>query len=265
VKATPVQALVDGGVAVVVEDLTVSRQRHPAVHHLSGRFEQGSLTAVVGPNGAGKSSLLQALAGELPVAGGRLHVDPALRRRMAYLPQGSAVDRSLPLTVRDFVLWGDWRSSGAFGRVRAAAQAAGGEALAAVGLEGFERRTLAELSVGQFQRVLFARLMLQDASLILLDEPFAAIDERTSHDLLALVQRWHGERRTVIAVLHDLEQVRRVFPRTLLLAREPVAWGPTAQVLDAEHLSRARGMAERWDDAAPECHRHELPVAYRGS
>jgi zinc/manganese transport system ATP-binding protein len=96
VKATPVQALVDGGVAVVVEDLTVSRQRHPAVHHLSGRFEQGSLTAVVGPNGAGKSSLLQALAGELPVAGGRLHVDPALRRRIAYLPQQADIDRSFP-------------------------------------------------------------------------------------------------------------------------------------------------------------------------
>ena len=106
--------------------------------------------------------------------------------------------------------------------------------------------------------MLFARLLLQDAPLILLDEPFNAIDARTSADLLALVQRWHGEARTVVVVLHDLEQVRGHFPQALLLAREPVAWGPTAQVLRAENLFRARQMAEHWDDAAPTCERTPL-------
>ena len=126
-------------------------------------------------------------------------------------------------------------------------------ALHAVGLHGFDRRLIGELSAGQFQRALFARLLLQDAPVILLDEPFNAIDARTTADLLALVHRWHGQARTIVAVLHDMEQVREHFSHTLLLARRCVAWGPTAQVLDARHLLEARKMAEAWDEAAPEC------------
>ena len=91
----------------------------------------------------------------------------------------------------------------------------------AVGLSGFERRSIDTLSVGQFQRVLFARLLLQDADLVLLDEPFAAIDSKTVADLMRVIERWRDEKRTVVAVLHDLDQVKREFPHTLLLAREP--------------------------------------------
>jgi zinc/manganese transport system ATP-binding protein len=177
---------------------------------------------------------------------------------MAYLPQQSHIDRSFPISVLDLVLLGHWRRSGAFGRIDAAARGEAAQALAAVGLYGFERRLIGELSSGQFQRVLFARLLLQDAQLILLDEPFNAIDARTSADLLDLVRRWHGEARTVVVVLHDLEQVRGHFPQALLLAREAVAWGPTAQVLRAENLFRARQMAEHWDEAAPVCERTPL-------
>ena len=241
--------------AVRLHDLTVTHQRHPAVHHLSGTFERGSLTAIVGPNGAGKSSLLDALTGRLVPAGGRIEIAPELRGQIAYLPQQSQIDRSFPLRALDMVLLGHWARLGAFGAAGTAQRAQALEALGAVGLQGFERRLIGELSVGQFQRVLFARLLLQDAALILLDEPFNAIDARTSADLLQLVQRWHGEARTVVAVLHDHEQVRAHFPDTLLLAREPVAWGPTAQVLRAENLFRARQLAERWDEAAPRCAR----------
>jgi zinc/manganese transport system ATP-binding protein len=109
------------------------------------------------------------------------------------------------------------------------------------------------LSAGQAQRVLFARVLMQDAGLILLDEPFNAIDARTTADLLALLHRWKQEARTVIAVLHDIEQVREHFEQVLLLARERVAWGPTAEVLKAEHLFKARQMAEAWDESAPAC------------
>ncbi|HEX2215796.1 MAG TPA: ATP-binding cassette domain-containing protein, partial [Xanthobacteraceae bacterium] len=124
---------------------------------------------------------------------------------------------------------------------------------AAVGLSGFESRPIASLSGGQMQRTLFARLLLQDARVILLDEPFTAIDARTAVDLFALVQRWHGERRTVVAVLHDLDLVRSGFPQTLLLAREPVAWGATADVLTAENLLKARRMCEAFDNRAAAC------------
>lgn len=239
--------------AVRVIDVTVTHQRHPAVHHLSGELAMGSLTAVIGPNGAGKSSLLDALAGRLPLSSGRIEIAPALAGRVAYLPQQSQIDRSFPIGVLDLVALGHWPRRGAYGAIDAPLRERAREALASVGLTGFEQRRIGELSVGQFQRVLFARVLLQDAQLILLDEPFNAIDARTSADLLAVVRRWHGEARTVVAVLHDMELVREHFPQALLLAREPVAWGPTAQVLRAENLFRARQMAERWDETAPVC------------
>ncbi|MGN6116249.1 MAG: metal ABC transporter ATP-binding protein, partial [Nitrobacter sp.] len=116
-----------------------------------------------------------------------------------------------------------------------------------------ENRPIGTLSGGQMQRMLFARVLLQDADVIVLDEPFNAIDAKTSADLLALVRRWHAEKRTVLAALHDLEMVRANFPDTLLLARGAVAWGPTAQVLSAENLAAARQMCEAFDDAAPLC------------
>ena len=103
------------------------------------------------------------------------------------------------------------------------------------------------------QRMLFARVLLQDARLIVLDEPFNAIDAKTSADLLALVKRWHGEGRTVLAALHDMELVRNHFPETLLLARGPVAWGATAEVLTAENLLVALRMCEAFDDSATAC------------
>jgi zinc/manganese transport system ATP-binding protein len=107
--------------------------------------------------------------------------------------------------------------------------------------------------------MLFARVLLQDARLIVLDEPFNAIDAKTSADLLALVQRWHGEGRTVLAALHDMDLVRANFPETLLLARGQVAWGATSQVLTAENLAEARRMCEAFDDGAAACVVHDAP------
>ena len=237
--------------AVTLCDLTVSYRGHPAVHHLSGAFAAGALTAVVGPNGAGKSTLLGALGGTIREFEGRIERDPA--QRVAYLPQASALDRSFPVRVHEMVAMGLWSRIGSFGGLRPEDRSGVDQALAAVGLSGFGARWLGELSAGQAQRVLFARVLLQDAGLILLDEPFNAIDARTTADLLALLHRWKQEARTVIAVLHDIEQVREHFEQVLLLARERVAWGPTAEVLNAEHLFKARQMAEAWDEAAPRC------------
>lgn len=236
--------------AVTIRDLTLGYDRHPAVHHLDLDLATGSLTAVVGPNGAGKSTLMKGLTGELAPLEGRIDRGVA---RLAYLPQLSEVDRSFPVAVGAFVAMGLWHRIGAFGRVGGTDAARVAEALSAVGLTGFERRPIAALSGGQVQRVMFARLLLQDAELILLDEPFTALDARTVADLLAVVQRWHGEGRTVLAVLHDLDLVRRHFPETLLLAREKVAHGPTDKVLTAENLFRARQMSEGFDRKAAVC------------
>ena len=236
--------------ALAIRDLTLGYDRHPAVHHLDLDLCPGSLTAIVGPNGAGKSTLLKGLMGELPPLEGRIDRTIA---RIAYLPQLSEVDRSFPLSVQAFVAMGLWHRTGPFGGLSKADLDRVADALAAVGLTGFDRRPISALSGGQMQRVMFARLLLQDAELILLDEPFTAIDSRTAGELLQIVNRWHGEGRTVIAVLHDMETVRQHFPETLLLAREKVAHGPTAQVLTAENLFRARQMSEAFDDSANVC------------
>lgn len=236
-------------------DLTLGYDRHPAVHHLSGCFESGSLTAVVGPNGAGKSTLLKGIKGMLTVLSGRVEMDGVERAAIAYLSQQVALEQDFPISVLDVVMLGHWRSVGALGGMGAQQRDRAISTLAAVGLAGFERRPIGSLSVGQRQRVLFARVLLQDSAVILLDEPFTAIDSRTTADLLAVVARWHGEGRTVIAVLHDFDQVRRHFPRALLLAREAVAWGDTKTVLSPENLLKARAMSEAWDDDAAICAR----------
>lgn len=239
--------------AIRLDDVTLGYDRHPAVHHLTGEIAPGALLAVVGPNGAGKSTLLKGLVGVIAPLGGRIDRGALRAREIAYLPQAASLDRSFPIDVFDLVATGLWGRLGAFGGVSADARRRTGEAIAGVGLTGFERRPIGTLSGGQLQRALFARLALQDAPVILLDEPFAAIDAQTVADLLDLIGRWRTERRTVVAVLHDLDTVRRVFPETLLLARRAVAWGPTAEALRPERLLEARGMQEAFDDHAPVC------------
>ncbi|WP_176083087.1 ABC transporter ATP-binding protein [Martelella sp. HB161492] len=241
--------------AICFDNVTLAYDRHPAVHHLTGRFEPGSLTAIAGPNGAGKSTLIKALMGEIAPAAGRIDRGGLMVRDLGYLPQAAEIDRHFPLSVADTVMLGAWRKIGAFGGMTRETARQAEEALAAVGLEGFERRPISALSAGQFQRVLFARLLLQDARVVVLDEPFTAIDARTTRDLLDIVMRWHGEGRTVIAVLHDFDQVRAHFPQTLLLAREMIAWGETETALSSRNLFNARALAEAFDEAAELCQR----------
>jgi len=241
--------------AIRFDDLTLGYGRHPAVHHLNGAVASGSLTAVVGPNGAGKSTLLKGIVGALSPLHGRIELAGGPKTRIAYLPQAAELDRSFPLAVYDLVAMGLWGRAGLFGGIGREDRRRIGEAIAAVGLTGFERRAIGTLSGGQMQRALFARLLLQDAAIILLDEPFTAIDAKTVADLLDLVRRWHDEARTVVAVLHDLDVVKRVFPETLLIAREPVAWGETGEVLSAANLLKARRMVEAHDPQAAVCER----------
>jgi zinc/manganese transport system ATP-binding protein len=244
---------------IAFRDLTLGYDRHPAVHHLDGEVTAGALLAVVGPNGAGKSTLFRAVAGILKPLAGSIETGGLDIRDIAYLPQTVDIDRSFPISVYDFVGTGLWRFTGFFGGMGKSAREKIAQALAAVGLNGFENRPIGTLSGGQMQRMLFARVLLQDARLIVLDEPFNAIDAKTSLDLLALVRRWHAEKRTVLAALHDMDLVRANFPETLLLARGPVAWGKTAEVLTAENLAEARRMCEAFDDSAAACAVDDLP------
>jgi zinc/manganese transport system ATP-binding protein len=237
---------------VTLDNLTVSYRQHPALHHISGCFTPGSLTAVTGPNGSGKSTLLKSIVGLLPASSGSVRVS-APRARIAYLPQLAEIDRGFPINVHDCVLLGCWPAHGAWSNAGNDQLDRVESALACVGLHGFDDRPIHSLSSGQLQRVLFARMMLQDADLIVLDEPFAAVDSKTTAALLATIGQWHAEQRTVITVLHDDAQTREHFPQTLLLARELVAWGPTNEVLTQANLATACAMAEAWDENAEVC------------
>lgn len=239
------------------KNLTLGYAGRAAVHHLNGDIAKGSLTAVVGANGSGKSTLMKGIAGILKPLGGECRLSPNLS--VAYLPQQSELDRSFPAQVRDLVALGLWPQRGLFGRHRPEDRAAMGRVMEAVGLSGFEKRNIDSLSGGQMQRALFARAMLQDAQLILLDEPFNAVDEKTVADLMVLIKSWVAEGRTVLAVLHDFQLVRQHFPETLFLARKLVGLGPTAEVLKSENIRQARHFHEAWEENAPWCDPAEAP------
>ena len=234
-------------------NLTLGYDRHPAVHHLDGAVRTGSLTAVIGPNGAGKSTLFKGVVGVIKPLAGRIERNGVRPQDIAYLPQVAEIDRTFPISVYDMVAMGLWRGKGLFGGIGARDRDSVEGAIAAVGLTGFEPRAIGTLSGGQMERMLFARLLLQDARVIVLDEPFNAIDAKTCADLLELVRRWHSEQRTVLAAMHDLDVVKAHFPEALLLAREPVAWGATADVLTPENMLKARRMCEAFDEQAEAC------------
>lgn len=242
---------------IVLEDVTLGYDRHPAVHHLDVSFSAGSLTALVGPNGAGKTTLLRGIAGSLKPMGGRIRT----ARPVAYLPQRAGLDRSFPMSVFDLIAMGHLPRAGLLGQLSADMLDDTEQAISVVGLEGFERRSIGTLSGGQLQRALFARLVVQNAPLILLDEPFTAVDSATADRLLEIVASWHREGRTVVAAQHDLDLVRTFFPETLLIARELIAHGPTTQSLDADTLARAHQLCEAFDDNAAPCARPATRLA----
>ena len=244
--------------AVVLHNLSLGYERQPAVSHLSGRFAPGTLTAVVGPNGSGKSTLLKAMAGHLKPLAGSIDLGGVKPGQIAYLPQVHGLDLNFPIRILDLISLGFIGRRGLMGGLDSRDRARLAAAIAAVGLEGLQHRPIGAVSGGQLQRALFARVLVQDAQLVLLDDPFNGIDTRTAEDLAELMAGWPGQGRTVIAVLHDLDLARRLCPNTLVLARELVAWGPSDEALAQDALSRARAIAETWredDHMAPDLSR----------
>lgn len=226
--------------AITLENVTLAWKDKPILKNISGSFEQGSLTAVLGPNGAGKSTLIKGMVGLLKPLSGKITYHPHLSK--ALLPQLSEVDRNFPMTVYDLVAMGAWRHVGLLRRYSREMRYRIEAAIDRVGLSTFAQSLVGELSGGQFQRALFARLMLTDAQIFILDEPFASVDTYTRDDLLCIIRDWQWEGRTVISVLHDMDIARKDFDRCLLLSREVVAWGASCDVVTDENLSVAREM-----------------------
>lgn len=210
--------------ALTLHELALAPAGRTVLAGLSGRFLPGSATAVLGPNGIGKSTLLAALAGRLPPSAGR--IERPAHGRLAELTQADAVDRRFPIAVRGYVATGLWSRLGAWRGMGAAERRALEAVLAQFDLVALADVPLAELSAGQWQRARLARVWLQDADLLLLDEPYTALDQASAERLDELLRQALAQGRTVVAVLHERHQLPALFDQALLLQPGPHGDGP---------------------------------------
>jgi ABC-type Mn2+/Zn2+ transport system ATPase subunit len=232
------------------EDVTVRYGNVMALEDFSVAIPCTSMTAICGPNGAGKSTLLRVAMGWLSPGGGKVYLgDDHIEHhhpRLAYLPQQTRVDLDFPITVREVVEQGRFPALGHWAPFRAEDHAMVNRALEELGISDLARRPIGALSGGQRQRVFLARALAQGADIFLLDEPFDGLDAKAMHQLLETLTAWATHHRTVVAVVHDLDLVRRAFPRCILMNRHLVSEGTTASVLSEEAVAVAYG----WRPAA---------------
>jgi len=236
-----------GSFSIDIQNLSVKYPQHSVISGLFCHFEAPSLWAITGPNGAGKSTLLKTLLGLQKFSSGKITFHGLCPCDVAYLSQQNQLDRRFPLTVRDTIAMGLFREVGIFRCYTKAQRGKMQEALDQVGLSSFAKTPLQALSGGQFQRVLFARLILQNAPIIFLDEPFTGVDGQTIVDLMNLIRTWEKEGRLVVAVLHDLDLVRDYFHNVLLLARHFYKAGPIKDVLNRENMRKALEASRQWE------------------
>jgi ABC-type Mn2+/Zn2+ transport system ATPase subunit len=227
-----------------LEDVTVSYNRIPAVHHLNATLSCGSCVALLGPNGAGKTTLLKAIAGLLPLETGRIEfrghqLESTSGREIAYVPQREAVDWDFPITVRGLVEMGRYPALGKWRRFGAEDEAAVEEALHICDLEDLADRQISALSGGQQQRAFLARAWAQKADIYLLDEPFTGLDRNAVEAFAQALRRLREVGKLIVASHHDLKSVEALFDHILLLNGELVACGPTAEAFTKDNLDRA--------------------------
>ena len=240
---------------ITLKNLSVDYGARRALLSVSGVFHEGSLTAIAGPNGSGKSTLLKVLAGVIGPTSGSVTIAHKGAPAIAYLPQVSHMQRDFPISVEEMALTGFYPVIGEGSDVGKKLKLAVGRALRDVGLGGYGKRSISDLSGGEFQRALFARVIVQDAPIILLDEPFTAVDAKTTAQLIRLLLKWHKEGRTVICVLHDLLMIRKYFPESMVLQGKCLGSGHTHKMFEQKLLSFDLDMAEL--QSADESEHHE--------
>ncbi|NLA92085.1 MAG: ABC transporter ATP-binding protein, partial [Spirochaetales bacterium] len=208
-------------IAIEVEDLTVAYHHNPVLWDIDLQIETGAITAIVGPNGAGKSTLLKAILKLVPISSGSIsffgRTLKEMRREVAYVPQRSEVDWDFPTTVLDVVMMGSY---GALGWIKAPGKRERNlafEALEKVGMTEFANRQISELSGGQQQRTFIARALVQDASIFLMDEPFAGVDAATEQAIIGVLRELQASGKTLVIVHHDLLTVKEYFDQVILL------------------------------------------------
>ncbi len=234
--------------AISTCQLTVAYGDNTALWNVSTEIPQGKISAIIGPNGAGKSTLLKAILGMVPTLSGSvvLHQSPSQAVNQAsdigYVPQRSSVDWDFPITVLDLVLMGTYGRLRWFQRPGEREKAAAMECLKQVEMEDFCHRQIGQLSGGQQQRVFLARAFVQQASVYLLDEPFAGVDAKTEQMIIEILQQLRESGNTVTMVHHDLTTVQSYFDHVILLNKQLVASGPTGDTFTQENLQETYGI-----------------------
>lgn len=229
---------------LAAQGVTVAYHGVPVVDDVSFRLPAGCLCGLVGMNGAGKSTLLQALGGSQPLAAGSVRIDglPPARaqrlQRLASVPQSERVDWDFPVRVRDVVMMGRYGRMNLLRWPSAADRQAVEQALERVDLAPLAERPIGALSGGQRKRVFLARALAQEATVLLLDEPFNGVDQPTEQLILSVLRERCAAGATALLATHDLETIPDVCDRVLLLNRRLVAFGPTAEVFTPAHLQR---------------------------
>ncbi|HSH48558.1 MAG TPA: metal ABC transporter ATP-binding protein [Halomonas sp.] len=212
-------------------DLHLARGGQTVLERLSGSFQDGAITALIGANGAGKSTLIAAIMGMLTPFAGQIKCSVPKERR-AWLPQQLALDLSFPMSVEELIMTGTWPSHGAFKGYCAAHYRRGREIMTRLGISHLAHRQLGELSGGQRQRALIGRTLMQEAELLLLDEPFANVDAETVDILMDTFRDMARQGATLVVVLHDMEQLAQLADDVLLLAGGQGRWVNPAALIE---------------------------------
>lgn len=213
------------------DNFSAGYNQHPVIQNIKGVINQGALISIMGPNGGGKSTLLKAIAGLLPLLSGSIVTSGPGKPKLAYLPQASSLDKTFPISVLETASMGLWHETGPFFAITESLRQKTMEALRIVKMDTFHDKRIGDLSGGQLQRVLFARTYLEDADLILLDEPFSCVDQQTTQDLMDHILQWHKAGKTILIVNHNFELTKAYFPETLFLMKTILYWGKTEDTL----------------------------------
>jgi ABC-type Mn2+/Zn2+ transport system ATPase subunit len=207
-----------------------------AIEGVSFALEAGEMAGILGPNGGGKTTLFRALLGELPQRRGTVE----LAGSPAYVPQTDHARLDFPVSALDVALMGAYRRTPFYRRLGRGERATAEAALERVGLADRARVRFGTLSGGQRQRVLIARALVQDARVLLLDEPLSGVDAPSAVRIESVLAELRDEGRALLVATHDVEQARR-FERVLCLHRRQIAFGAPAEVLTAPVLQETYG------------------------
>lgn len=224
-----------------VRDLSVTYGEVNVLEKINVTLRKGVLTGIIGPNGAGKSTLLKALIGLVPIQG-TVTFDE-LSDKLAYVPQRQEIDLNYPITVFDMVLMGTYPSLRLFQRPGKKEKAAVWKSLVAVEMDNFAQRQIAALSGGQLQRVVIARALVQEATVYLLDEPFAGVDMVSEKIIMNRIRSLRADGLTIIIVHHDLTKVQEYFEDVILINKTTVIQGTVSEVFTSETIAQIYGTA----------------------